>query len=193
MEMKLNDQSNSQYNADRGSALHAQGIVGSGIGFTLMSWCIQVRGPLYVSMFSPLLLVVVAIIGWAILGEKIRVGTYVDHQLTSQSVHGEILIKLMSSSSAPSILHTLPAYSAVGSVLIVAGLYMVLWGKGREMDRPDLDNDDDIADEETAVGLVGFSGKGGGAVAIASSRVEAISLPVSFSTTSPKRLQHIHG
>lgn len=133
------------------------GIVGSGIGFTLMSWCIQVRGPLYVSMFSPLLLVVVAIIGWAILGEKIRVGT------------------------------------AVGSVLIVAGLYMVLWGKGREMDRPDLDNDDDIADEETAVGLVGFSGKGGGAVAIASSRVEAISLPVSFSTTSPKRLQHIHG
>lgn len=85
MEMKLNDQSN----ADRGSALYAQGIVGSGIGFTLMSWCIQVRGPLYVSMFSPLLLVVVAIIGWAILGEKIRVGTYVD-QLTSQSVHGEI-------------------------------------------------------------------------------------------------------
>lgn len=132
------------------------GIVGSGIGFTLMSWCIQVRGPLYVSMFSPLLLVVVAIIGWAILGEKIRVGT------------------------------------AIGSVLIVAGLYMVLWGKGREMDRPGLDNDDDIADEETAVGL-GFSGKGGGAVAIASSRVEAISLPVSFSTTSPKRLQHIHG
>lgn len=78
-------------------------------------------------------------------------------------------------------------------MLIVAGLYMVLWGKGREMDRPGLDNDDDIADEETAVGLVGFSGKGGGAVAIASSRVEAISLPVSFSTTSPKRLQHIHG
>jgi drug/metabolite transporter (DMT)-like permease len=54
-----------------------QGIVGSGIGFTVMSWCIQARGPLYVSMFSPLLLVIVAIIGWAILGEKIRVGTYV--------------------------------------------------------------------------------------------------------------------
>ena len=51
-----------------------QGIVGSGIGFAIMSWCIQVRGPLYVSMFSPLLLVVVAIVGWAILGEKIHVG-----------------------------------------------------------------------------------------------------------------------
>lgn len=42
-----------------------------------MSWCIQARGPLYVSMFSPLLLVIVAVVGWAILGEKIRVGTYV--------------------------------------------------------------------------------------------------------------------
>lgn len=70
-------------------------------------------------------------------------------------------------------------------MLIVAGLYMVLWGKGREMDRPDLDNDK--GDEETAaaatVGLVGFSGKGG------SSRVDAISLPV-FSTTSPNKLIH---
>ncbi|XP_062184019.1 WAT1-related protein At1g09380-like [Phragmites australis] len=111
------------------------GIVCSGIAFALMSWCIQVRGPLYVSMFSPVLLVVVAVLGWAILGEKIHVG------------------------------------SAIGSVLIVAGLYMVLWGKGREMDR------DDDSDEETAVGL-GLNGKG----AVAGNR-DAVSLPVSFSTT----------
>jgi hypothetical protein len=74
-------------------------------------------------------------------------------------------------------------------VLIVAGLYMVLWGKGREMDRPGLDNDK--GDEETAAAVavgLGFSGKGGGAVAIASSRVDAISLPV-FSTTSPNKRQ----
>jgi hypothetical protein len=71
-------------------------------------------------------------------------------------------------------------------VLIVAGLYMVLWGKGREMDRPGLDNDK--GDEETAAVGLGFSGKGGGAVAIASSRVDAISLPV-FSTTSPNKRQ----
>lgn len=59
--------------------LLAQGIVGSGAGFTLMSWCIQVRGPLYVSMFSPLLLVIVAVVGWAILGDKIRLGRYSVH------------------------------------------------------------------------------------------------------------------
>ncbi|RLM92920.1 WAT1-related protein [Panicum miliaceum] len=119
------------------------GIVGSGIGFAVMSWCIQVRGPLYVSMFSPLLLVVVAIVGWAILGEKIHVG------------------------------------SAIGSALIVAGLYMVLWGKGREMDKPGLDSDK--GDEEAAVGLA-FNGK----AAVASNRVEAVSLPV-FSATNPKQ------
>ncbi|PNT70412.1 hypothetical protein BRADI_2g11420v3 [Brachypodium distachyon] len=53
------------------------GIVGSGIAFAVMSWCIQSRGPLFVSMFSPLMLVVVAIVGWAILEEKIHLGTYV--------------------------------------------------------------------------------------------------------------------
>ncbi|CAL4964003.1 unnamed protein product [Urochloa decumbens] len=120
------------------------GIVGSGIGFAVMSWCIQVRGPLYVSMFSPLLLVVVAIFGWAILGEKIRVG------------------------------------SAIGSALIVAGLYMVLWGKGREMDKqPGRLDSDGKGDEEA-----GFKGK----PAVASNRVDAISpLPVAFSATSPNK------
>lgn len=51
-----------------------QGIVGSGFAFGLMSWCIQRRGPLFVSMFSPLLLVIVAVLGWAILSEKIYLG-----------------------------------------------------------------------------------------------------------------------
>ncbi|CAL4950281.1 unnamed protein product [Urochloa decumbens] len=121
------------------------GIVGSGIGFAVMSWCIQVRGPLYVSMFSPLLLVVVAIFGWAILGEKIRVG------------------------------------SAIGSALIVAGLYMVLWGKGREMDKPAGGIDKDGKGDEEA----GFKGK----PAVASNRVDAIisPLPVAFDATSPNK------
>ncbi|KAL6850389.1 hypothetical protein ACP4OV_021016 [Aristida adscensionis] len=120
------------------------GIVASGIAFAVMSWCIQVRGPLFVSMFSPLLLVVVAIVGWGILGEKIHVG------------------------------------SAIGSVLIVAGLYMVLWGKGREMDRPGgADADSSGDDVEGGGGARGPTGKG----AVPSSRVEAISLPV-FTTAS---------
>ncbi|KAF6172364.1 hypothetical protein GIB67_025224 [Kingdonia uniflora] len=72
------------------------GVVGSALAFCLMSWAIQKRGPLYVSMFNPLLLVIVAVLGWAILDEKIYMG------------------------------------SAMGSVLIIIGLYAVLWGKGKE-------------------------------------------------------------
>ncbi|KAH6820064.1 nodulin MtN21 /EamA-like transporter family protein [Perilla frutescens var. hirtella] len=77
------------------SAIYA-GIICSALAFCLMSWCIERKGPLYVSVFSPLLLVIVAILSWALLDEKLYVGT------------------------------------VVGSVLIVLGLYGVLWGKNRE-------------------------------------------------------------
>ncbi|KAK4427576.1 WAT1-related protein [Sesamum alatum] len=73
------------------------GIVCSALAFCLMSWCIERKGPLYVSVFSPLLLVIVAVLSWALLEEKLYVGT------------------------------------VAGSVLIVLGLYGVLWGKNREM------------------------------------------------------------
>ncbi|XP_031486969.1 WAT1-related protein At1g09380-like isoform X2 [Nymphaea colorata] len=75
------------------------GLVGSGMAFCVMSWCIQRRGPLFVSMFSPLLLIIVAFFGWALFDEKLHLG------------------------------------SVMGSLLIVVGLYGVLWGKGKEMEQ----------------------------------------------------------
>ncbi|KAK9735749.1 hypothetical protein RND81_04G224800 [Saponaria officinalis] len=73
------------------------GLIGSALTFCLMSWTIQRKGPLYVSVFSPLLLVIVALLSWFLQMEKLYVGT------------------------------------AIGSVLIVVGLYAVLWGKSKEM------------------------------------------------------------
>ncbi|KAI5658462.1 hypothetical protein M9H77_27255 [Catharanthus roseus] len=78
------------------SSIYA-GIVCTALAFCLMSWCVGRKGPLYVSVFSPFLLVIVAILSWALLGEKLYIGT------------------------------------GVGSVLIVMGLYGVLWGKNQEM------------------------------------------------------------
>jgi hypothetical protein len=162
-----------------------QGIVGSGIAFALMSWCIQVRGPLYVSMFSPLLLVVVAIFGWAILGEKIHVGRW--SLIGTPNKHPatcSLSLSLCTSETFLSICSSQNLFfckplkcSAIGSALIVAGLYMVLWGKGKEMNGPAFDDD-----EEAVVGA-GLDGKGS-AVA-ASTRDAVISMPV-FGTTSPK-------
>ncbi|KAK7328223.1 hypothetical protein VNO77_22325 [Canavalia gladiata] len=73
------------------------GIVVSGIMVAAISWCVRTRGPLFVSVFSPLMLVVVAFAGSTILDEKLYLG------------------------------------SVIGSILIICGLYIVLWGKGKEM------------------------------------------------------------
>ncbi|KAJ4839623.1 hypothetical protein Tsubulata_026018, partial [Turnera subulata] len=78
------------------AALYA-GVVCTALAFGLTSWSIQKKGAVYASVFSPLMLVVTAILGWALLHEKIYVGT------------------------------------VVGSVLVVLGLYVVLWGKDREL------------------------------------------------------------
>lgn len=43
-----------------------------------MNWSIQKKGPLFVSLFNPLMLIVVAFVGWAILEERLHVGRYVN-------------------------------------------------------------------------------------------------------------------
>ncbi|KAM5574671.1 WAT1-related protein [Rosa sericea] len=73
------------------------GIVSSGLVVVLISWCIRKRGPLFVSAFTPLCLVIVAIASSLLLNEKLSLG------------------------------------SILGGILIVCGLYMVLWGKSKEM------------------------------------------------------------
>ncbi|KAK4424356.1 WAT1-related protein [Sesamum alatum] len=73
------------------------GVVGSGLLFTVVAWCVRMRGPLFVSIFNPLLLVIVAIAGSLFLEEKLHLGM------------------------------------VLGAILIVGGLYVVLWGKGKEL------------------------------------------------------------
>ncbi|XP_019424688.1 PREDICTED: WAT1-related protein At1g25270-like [Lupinus angustifolius] len=73
------------------------GIVVSGVMVTVISWCIRMRGPLFASVFSPLMLVIVALAGCTLLNEKLHLG------------------------------------SIIGAVLIVCGLYLVLWGKSQEI------------------------------------------------------------
>ncbi|XP_062178028.1 WAT1-related protein At1g25270-like [Alnus glutinosa] len=73
------------------------GVVGSGLMVIFIAWCVHTRGPLFVSVFNPLMLVLVAVMGSLLLDEKLHLG------------------------------------SILGAVLIVCGLYAVLWGKGKEM------------------------------------------------------------
>ena len=51
-----------------------QGIVASGFAFPLMSWCLRKRGPLYVAMFGPLIIVFVAVLSSIFLDETLHLG-----------------------------------------------------------------------------------------------------------------------
>ncbi|XP_058752266.1 WAT1-related protein At1g25270-like [Vicia villosa] len=73
------------------------GVVVSGLMIVIIAWCVGMRGPLYASIFNPLMLVLVAIAGSLMLDENLYLG------------------------------------SVIGAVLIMVGLYMVLWGKSKEM------------------------------------------------------------
>ncbi|KAJ1404535.1 EamA domain [Sesbania bispinosa] len=72
------------------------GIVSSGITIYVQGIVMQKRGPVFVTAFSPLMMIIVAIMGTFILAEKIYLG------------------------------------AIMGAVLIVIGLYSVLWGKYKE-------------------------------------------------------------
>ncbi|XP_061337172.1 WAT1-related protein At1g68170-like [Gastrolobium bilobum] len=78
-------------------AVAYSGIVASGLVVIVIAWCIQMRGPLFASVFNPLMLVLVAVAASLMLDENLYLG------------------------------------SVLGAVLIVCGLYMVLWGKSKEM------------------------------------------------------------
>ncbi|KAH9752118.1 WAT1-related protein [Citrus sinensis] len=51
------------------------GIVASGFMVTLISWCVRVKGPLFASVFSPMMLVVVALAASLILDEMLHLGS----------------------------------------------------------------------------------------------------------------------
>ena len=53
-----------------------QGIVASGIVVVIIAWCIKKRGPLFVSVFCPLQLVLVDIAAYLMLDEKLYLGRY---------------------------------------------------------------------------------------------------------------------
>uniref|UniRef100_A0A803LT51 WAT1-related protein n=1 Tax=Chenopodium quinoa TaxID=63459 RepID=A0A803LT51_CHEQI len=73
-----------------------QGIITSGIAYYVQGIVMEKRGPVFVTAFSPLMMIIVAFMGSFILAEKIYVG------------------------------------GIMGAVLIVMGLYSVLWGKYKE-------------------------------------------------------------
>ncbi|KAI4368005.1 hypothetical protein MLD38_016620 [Melastoma candidum] len=81
------------------------GMVGSGLCYVGMSWCVKKRGPLFTSAFSPLIQIMAAMIDIPFLHDQLHLG------------------------------------SLLGSLLVIVGLYIMLWGKSRDI------NDHEVAAE----------------------------------------------
>lgn len=72
-------------------------MVGSGLCYVGMSWCVKKRGPVFTAAFSPLVQIMAAMFDIPILHEQLHIG------------------------------------SLLGSVIVIIGLYILLWGKNKEM------------------------------------------------------------
>ncbi|KAH0989394.1 hypothetical protein GBA52_000877 [Prunus armeniaca] len=72
------------------------GIIGSGITYYVQGLVMKTRGPVFVTAFNPLCMIIVSILGSIILAEKLHLG------------------------------------SIIGGVIIVLGLYSVVWGKSKD-------------------------------------------------------------
>ncbi|MQL85204.1 hypothetical protein Taro_017707 [Colocasia esculenta] len=79
-------------------AVAYSGIIGTGVGFYLQSWCIERAGPVVLAMSTPLSLVITISCLSFVFGETVYCG------------------------------------SIIGGVLMVGGLYGVLWGKSKEQE-----------------------------------------------------------
>lgn len=72
------------------------GVIASGIAYYVQGLCMELKGPVFATAFSPLMMIIVAVMGSIILAETIYLG------------------------------------SVLGAILIVVGLYAVLWGKVKD-------------------------------------------------------------
>ncbi|XVF12813.1 hypothetical protein REPUB_Repub08aG0152400 [Reevesia pubescens] len=73
------------------------GMIGSGLCYVGMAWCVKKRGPVFTSAFSPLVQIMAAMFDIPILHEQLNLG------------------------------------SLLGSIVVIIGLYILLWGKNKEM------------------------------------------------------------
>ncbi|CAL5097391.1 unnamed protein product [Urochloa decumbens] len=85
-------------------AVAYSGIVGTGICFYLQTWCVGMKGPVFLAMWNPMSLMLTVLCS-SLLGETVHLG------------------------------------SILGGILLVGGLYCVLWGKNKEETRAAMASD----------------------------------------------------
>ncbi|XP_057979470.1 WAT1-related protein At2g39510 [Malania oleifera] len=88
------------------------GIINSGVGYFIQGAVMKERGPVFVTSFNPLCMVIVAIMGSFILSEQMYLGRI------------------------------------IGAIIIVSGLYLVVWGKSKDQSPPKSNGDQRLPDQQ---------------------------------------------
>jgi len=105
-----------------------QGIIASGVVISLQTWCIQKGGPVFVAVFQPVQTILVAVMAALILGDQLYFGGYVLNLLIINYFPINEMAEVHN--CLKELFHF--CYRLIGAILIVLGLYSVLWGKNNE-------------------------------------------------------------
>lgn len=95
-------------------AVFYNGILCSGVTYYLQSVVMRARGPVFVTAFSPLNMIIVAVFGSLFLGENMNVG------------------------------------KVIGAFIITGGLYLIVWGKSKEVKTESLPEDQGTRTQSSA-------------------------------------------
>ncbi|ESQ34197.1 hypothetical protein EUTSA_v10009312mg [Eutrema salsugineum] len=76
------------------------GVVVSGMVMPLVAWCIEKKGPLYVTVFSPIRLLIVALVGSFALEEPLHLGSIIGAMIMVGGVYLVVWCKMKEAKSA---------------------------------------------------------------------------------------------
>jgi hypothetical protein len=110
-----------------------QGIVGTGACYYLQTWCVGMEGPVFLAMWNPLSLLLTVLCS-SLLGETVHLGRQGrPHSFICFLFEMGIFFinfKIVTSACTNYLFFFLS--SILGGILLVGGLYCVLWGKNKE-------------------------------------------------------------
>lgn len=106
--------------------MYVQGLV-TAFALYAMGSVMKRRGPVFVSAFNPLSMVIVAILGSFFLAEDMYLGRFESISLL-KSINPIEIFEILKVFGTMVLLFC----RALGSIVIVIGLYLVLWGKSKD-------------------------------------------------------------
>ncbi|KAG6386752.1 hypothetical protein SASPL_151925 [Salvia splendens] len=119
------------------------GIIVTGVAFYMQAWVVEKKGPVFLAMTTPLIMVITLIMSAFVLGETITLGRCEEDKFVLE--HMYIILTFIL------ILMCFIRDSVLGALLLVGGLYFVLWGKTKEEERAKAAFNPNL-DEEKACG-----------------------------------------